>query len=184
MAARLAQRYKDEIIPMLMKEFGHSSVMSVPRVTKIVVSMGIGKAQEDESIMTEATEALASITGQKAKICRAKAPIAGFHLREGSVVGAVVTLRRERMYEFLDRLITVAVPRIKDFRGLSMKSFDGRGNYNFGINEQIIFPEINTATLGHTLGMNITIVTANGTNEQSDKLLTAMGMPFARPEQN
>lgn len=184
MAVRLAQRYKDEIVPMLMKEFGHTSVMSVPRVIKIVISMGIGKAQEDESIMTEAAESLAAITGQKAKICRAKAPIAGFRLRAGSVVGAVVTLRRARMYEFLDRLITVAMPRIKDFRGLNVKSFDGRGNFNFGINEQIIFPEINTAKLGHTLGMNITIVTANGTDEQSDKLLTAMGMPFARPEQN
>ena len=184
MAARLEQRYKDEIIPMLMTEFGHTSVMSVPRVTKIVVSMGIGRAQDDESIMTEAVDVLAAITGQKAKICRAKRPIAGFHLREGNVVGAIVTLRRARMYEFLDRLITVAIPRIKDFRGLSLKSFDGRGNYNFGVNEQIIFPEINTAKLGHILGMNITIVTTNGTDEQSDKLLTAMGMPFARPEQN
>jgi len=180
----LKELYEKEIHPKIKEELGIKNDMQVPRITKISLNMGVGEALGDRKLLDSAIADLETISGQKAVINNARKSIAAFKVRAGYPIGCKVTLRRSRMYEFLDRLITVAVPRIKDFRGLSLKSFDGRGNYNFGINEQIIFPEINTAKLGHTLGMNITIVTANGTDEQSDKLLTAMGMPFARPEEN
>jgi len=177
--ARLLSRYKDEIVPALMQEFGLKNALAVPRVEKTVVHMGVGRAIEEEKRMTEATENLSTLTGQKAKVCRAKAPIAGFRLRQGQAIACMVTLRGERMYEFLDRLISVAIPRIKDFRGLSPKGFDGRGNFNFGITEQIVFPEIDAGRVEFPQGMDITIVVSRGSDEQALSLLTSLGMPFA-----
>jgi len=177
--ARLQSKYRDEIVPILVKELGIENVHAAPRIEKVVVHMGVGRAIEDEKRLTEASENLAAITGQKAKICRAKAPIAGFRLREGLAIACMATLRGERMYEFLDRLISVAIPRIKDFRGLSPKGFDGRGNYNFGITEQIVFPEIDAGKVEFPQGMDITIVVSRGSDQQSLSLLTNLGMPFA-----
>ena len=177
--ARLQSKYRDEIVPILVKELGLENVHAAPRIEKVVVHMGVGRAIEDEKRLTEASENLAAITGQKAKICRAKAPIAGFRLREGLAIACMATLRGERMYEFLDRLISVAIPRIKDFRGLSPKGFDGRGNYNFGITEQIVFPEIDAGKVEFPQGMDITIVVSRGSDQQSLSLLTNLGMPFA-----
>ncbi|MBI2192818.1 MAG: 50S ribosomal protein L5 [Planctomycetes bacterium] len=177
---RMMQRYQAEVIPAMMKEFGYKNPMAVPRIRKVVVHMGVGRAIENEKRMTEASEALGKITGQKAKICKAKAPISGFRLRKGQAIGCLVTVRGKRMYEFLDRLISVAIPRIKDFRGLSPKSFDGQGNYNFGIDEQIVFPEVPAASAEFMQGMDISISVSNSSDEESLRMLTALGMPFAR----
>jgi large subunit ribosomal protein L5 len=180
---RLLDKYRKEVIPTMMSRFGYKNPLAVPRIEKIVVHMGVGKAIEDEKRFTEASENLAAITGQKAKVCRAKAPISGFRLRKGHTIGCMATLRGGRMYEFLDRLISVAIPRIKDFRGLSPKGFDGKGNYNFGITEQIVFPEVSVAKVEYTQGMHVTIVVARGSDEHSLAMLTAFGMPFAQESQ-
>ena len=180
--ARLSEVYKKEIVPELMKKFTYKSIMQVPRLNKIVVNMGVGAAVADQKILEEAIKELETITGQKASIRKAKKAISNFKLREGVNIGAVVTLRRERMYEFLDRLVNVALPRVRDFRGLSDKSFDGRGNYTMGIKEQIIFPEINVDKITKVLGMDVTMVTTAQNDNEAFELLQAFGVPFRKKE--
>lgn len=179
---RLLNNYKKEIAPELLKKFNYKSIMQVPCIHKIVVNMGVGDAVADSKILDEAVKDLESITGQKPSIRKAKKAISNFKLREGVNIGAKVTLRRERMYEFLDRLVNVALPRVRDFRGLSDKSFDGRGNYSLGIKEQIIFPEINVDKITKVLGMDVTIVTTAKTDNEAYELLQAFGVPFRRKE--
>ena len=176
--ARLKDKYKNEIAPSLAKEFGIKNPMAIPRIEKIVVNMGIGEAISNAKILDTAVEELRSITGQKPVVTKAKKSIASFKLRQGMNIGTMVTLRGERMYEFLDRLISVALPRVRDFRGVSAKAFDGRGNYTLGVREQLIFPEIDFNKVDKTRGMNISIVTTAKTDEQSRALLKALGMPF------
>jgi large subunit ribosomal protein L5 len=176
--ARLRDKYKNEIAPALAKEFGIENPMAIPKVEKIVVNMGIGEAIANAKILDTAAEELRSVTGQKPVITKAKKSIAAFKLRQGMNIGTMVTLRGERMYEFLDRLISVALPRVRDFRGISGKAFDGRGNYTLGIREQLIFPEIDFNKVDKTRGMNISIVTTAKNDEQARSLLKAMGMPF------
>jgi large subunit ribosomal protein L5 len=180
--ARLSDFYKKEIIPSLTKKFSYKNVMQVPKLDKIVVNMGVGAAVTDAKILEEAVKELETITGQKASIRKAKKAISNFKLREGVNIGAKVTLRRERMFEFMDRLINVALPRVRDFRGLSDKSFDGRGNYTIGIKEQIIFPEINVDRITKVLGMDITFVTTAQTDNESYELLQEFGIPFRKKE--
>jgi len=179
---RLQNIYKKEIAQELRKKFNYKSMMQVPRIHKIVVNMGVGDAVADSKILDEAVKDLESITGQKPSIRKAKKAISNFKLREGVNIGAMVTLRREKMYEFLDRLVNIALPRVRDFRGLSDKSFDGRGNYTLGIKEQIIFPEINVDKITKVLGMDITIVTTAKTDNEAYELLQAFGVPFRRKE--
>lgn len=179
---RLSESYKSEVIPSLMKKFGYKNIMQVPKLEKIVVNMGLGAAVADQKILEEAVNELESITGQKASIRKAKKAISNFKLREGMNIGAMVTLRKERMYEFLDRLVNIALPRVRDFRGLSDKSFDGRGNYTLGVREQIIFPEINVDKIGRVLGMDITIVTSAKTDNEAYELLQSFGFPFRKKE--
>ena len=176
--ARLRDKYKNEIAPAIAKEFGIENPMAIPRLEKIVVNMGIGEAISNSKVLDTAAEELRSITGQKPVVTKAKKSIAAFKLRQGMSIGTMVTLRGERMYEFLDRLISVALPRVRDFRGISGKAFDGRGNYTMGIREQLIFPEIDFNKVDKTRGMNISIVTTAKTDEQARSLLKAMGMPF------
>jgi large subunit ribosomal protein L5 len=176
--ARLKEKYRNDVVPALMKEFSYSNVMQVPRLTKIVINTSLKEAIHNIKILETAADELSQITGQKVIIRRAKKSIANFKLREGMPIGAMVTLRRERMYEFMDRLISVAVPRIRDFRGVSAKSFDGRGNYSLGITEQIIFPEINYDKVNKVTGMNITFVTSAKTDQEARALLAHLGMPF------
>lgn len=176
--ARLKEKYQKEIAPAIAKEFDIKNPMAIPRIEKIVVNMGIGEAISNAKILDTAVEELRSITGQKPVITKAKKSIASFKLRQGMNIGTMVTLRGERMYEFLDRLIAVALPRVRDFRGVSSKAFDGRGNYTLGIREQLIFPEIDFNKVDKTRGMNISIVTTAKNDEQSRALLKAMGMPF------
>ncbi|MBZ0201195.1 MAG: 50S ribosomal protein L5 [Ignavibacteriaceae bacterium] len=180
--ARLSGIYKKDIVPVLMKAFGYKSIMQVPKLEKIVVNMGVGDAVSDSKLLDEAVKELETITGQKASIRKAKKAISNFKLREGLNIGAKVTLRNERMYEFLDRLVNVALPRVRDFRGLSDKSFDGRGNFTMGVKEQIIFPEINADKIARVLGMDITFVTTAKTDNESYELLKAFGMPFRKKE--
>jgi large subunit ribosomal protein L5 len=180
--ARLSDTYKKEIIPDLMKKFSYKNVMQVPQLHKIVVNMGVGDAIADPKILEEAVKELETITGQKASIRKARKAISNFKLRQGVNIGAMVTLRRERMYEFLDRLINIALPRVRDFRGLSDKSFDGRGNYSLGIREQIIFPEINVDRIVKVLGMDITIVTTAKSDNEAYELLQSFGFPFRKKE--
>jgi large subunit ribosomal protein L5 len=180
--ARLFDYYRTEIIPGLMKTFNYRNIMQVPKIEKIVVNMGVGAAVTEPKILEEAVRELESITGQKASIRKAKKAISNFKLREGVSIGTMVTLRKERMYEFLDRLINVALPRVRDFRGLSDKSFDGRGNYTLGIKEQIIFPEINVDKITRVLGMDITIVTSAKSDNEAYELLKSFGMPFIKKE--
>jgi large subunit ribosomal protein L5 len=180
--ARLSDTYKKEIVPGLMKQFSYKSIMQVPRLHKIVVNMGVGDAVADPKILDEAVKELQTITGQKPSIRKARKAISNFKLREGVNIGAKVTLRKERMYEFLDRLINIALPRVRDFRGLSDKSFDGRGNYSLGIKEQIIFPEINVDRIVKVLGMDITIVTTAPSDNEAYELLQAFGFPFRKKE--
>lgn len=180
--ARLADIYKNEIVPGLRKKFDYKSVMQVPKLDKIVVNMGVGAAVSDQKILDEAIKDLETITGQKASIRKARKAISNFKLREGVNIGAVVTLRRERMFEFLDRLINIALPRVRDFRGLSDKSFDGRGNYTLGVKEQIIFPEINVDKISRVLGMDITFVTTAKSDNEAYELLQAFGFPFRKKE--
>ena len=179
---RLFDYYRSEIIPGLMKTFSYRNVMQVPKIEKVVVNMGVGAAVTEPKILEEAVRELESITGQKASIRKAKKAISNFKLREGVNIGAMVTLRKERMYEFLDRLINVALPRVRDFRGLSDKSFDGRGNYTLGVKEQIIFPEINVDKITKVLGMDITIVTSAKSDNEAYELLKSFGLPFIKKE--
>ena len=178
MTPRLKTRYEEQIVPALVKEFGYTSRMQVPRLVKIAVNMGLGEAIQNIKILDTAADEVAQITGQKPVIRKAKKSISAFKLREGMPIGVSVTLRRERMYEFLDRLITLALPRVRDFRGLSPHSFDGRGNYSLGILEQIIFPEIVYDKIDKIKGMNVTIVTTAKTDEEGFSLLKQFGMPF------
>ena len=179
---RLFDIYHKDVIPSLTKTFSYKNVMQVPKIEKVVVNMGVGAAVAEPKILEEAVRELESITGQKASIRKAKKAISNFKLREGLSIGAIVTLRKERMYEFLDRLINVALPRVRDFRGLSDKSFDGRGNYTLGVKEQIIFPEINVDKITRVLGMDITIVTSARSDNEAYELLKAFGMPFIKKE--
>ena len=177
---RLKERYEQEIRPQLQHRFGYSSVMEVPRIQKITLNMGVGEAKQDSNMLDAAKEQLATIAGQQPSIRRARKSIAAFKLREGMPVGVSVTLRRARMYEFLDRLQSVAIPRIRDFRGLNPRSFDGRGNYSIGVREQIIFPEIDYDAIDQVRGLDITIVTSAPTDAESFALLELLGMPFSR----
>src|SRR5436853_6266413 len=175
---RLRQRYRDEIVPSLRSEFGYANVMQVPGLQKIVVNMGVGDAAKDAKLMDGAVRDLTIITGQKPQVRRATKSIAQFKLREGMPIGAKVTLRGDRMWEFLDRLLSIALPRIRDFRGLDGRSFDGKGNYSFGVTEQLIFPEIDYDKVTTIRGMDITIATTATTDEQGRALLAAFGFPF------
>jgi large subunit ribosomal protein L5 len=178
--ARLKERYEQEIRPRLQQRFGYSSVMDVPRIQKITLNMGVGEAKQDARMLESAEEQLATIAGQKPSIRRARKSIANFKLREGMPVGVSVTLRRARMYEFLDRLTSVAIPRIRDFRGLSTRSFDGRGNYSMGVREQIIFPEVDYDSIDQVRGLDVTITTSARTDDEAFALLSEFGMPFQR----
>jgi large subunit ribosomal protein L5 len=175
---RLSVRYKQEIVPALQKKFNRTNVLSLPRLRKISVNMGVGKALQDKNRMQEAVDNLAKITGQKPQITKARVAVSGFRLREGNEIGCRVTLRRQRMFEFLDRLISVALPRIRDFRGINPKSFDGHGNYTFGLSEQMVFPEIDADKVTFTQGMDITIVTSTDNDDEARELLKLFGMPF------
>ena len=179
---RLRQLYDAEIRPTLKEELGLSSVMQVPQVAKVTLNMGVGDAKTDAKALDSAIEELTTIAGQRAQVRRARKSIAGFKIREGMPIGARVTLRGARMYEFLDRLVSIALPRIRDFRGLSPRSFDGRGNYSIGIREQIIFPEINYDDVNTIRGLDVTITTTAQTDEQAMALLRGLGLPFAQPE--
>jgi large subunit ribosomal protein L5 len=176
--ARLKERYKKEIAPALAKEFGITNPMAVPKVEKVVLNMGLGEAISNSKLLDSAVDELKVIAGQKPVVTKAKKSIASFKLREGMSIGTMVTLRGERMYEFLDRLISIALPRVRDFRGISRKAFDGRGNYTLGIREQMIFPEIDFNKIDKTRGLNISIVTSAKSDDQALALLKAMGMPF------
>jgi large subunit ribosomal protein L5 len=176
--ARLFERYQKEITPRLVEKLGRTNPHSLPRLRKIVVNMGVGKALQDKNRLEQSAEQLAQITGQKPQITRAKQAISGFRLREGNEIGCRVTLRGQRMYEFLDRLISVALPRIRDFRGLNPKSFDGHGNYNMGLTEQAIFPEIDPDKVNFTQGMDVTFVTSTNNDDEARELLRLFGMPF------
>ncbi len=176
--ARLNDYYKKTVAPQLMKQFGYKSVMEVPRIDKITLNMGVGEAVADKKVMDHAVSDMQKIAGQKPVVTKSKKSIAGFKIRENYPVGCKVTLRRDRMYEFLDRLVTFAIPRIRDFRGISGKSFDGRGNYNMGVKEQIIFPEIEYDKIDALRGMNITITTTAKTDEEAKALLLAFKFPL------
>ncbi|ADI28735.1 MAG: 50S ribosomal protein L5 [Methylotenera sp.] len=176
--ARLKDFYKDSVVKSMTEQFGYTSVMQVPRIDKITLNMGVGEAVADKKVMEHAVGDMEKIAGQKAIVTKAKKSVAAFKIRDDYPVGCKVTLRRERMYEFLDRLVTVAIPRIRDFRGISAKSFDGRGNYNMGVKEQIIFPEIEYDKIDAIRGMNITITTTAKTDEEAKALLAAFSFPF------
>jgi large subunit ribosomal protein L5 len=176
--ARMREKYYKEVLPALMKEFNLDNHMAVPRVEKVVVNMGVGEATQNAKLIDPAASEIGAITGQKPVITRAKKSIAAFKVREGMPIGVMVTLRGDRMYEFLDRLLNVALPRVRDFRGVPTKSFDGRGNYTLGIRDQLIFPEIDYSKIEKLKGMNITIVTTAGNDDQARSLLKHMGMPF------
>ncbi len=178
--ARLKEFYQKEVIPKLRKDQEYQSIMEVPKITKITINIGLGEALDNPKALEAAVEDLTKITGQRPVLTQARKSISNFKLRAGAKIGAKVTLRRERMYEFFDRLVNVAIPRIRDFRGISNKSFDGRGNYNLGIREQIIFPEIDYDKIDKIRGMNISITTTARNDEECRRLLTEMGMPFAK----
>jgi large subunit ribosomal protein L5 len=176
--SRLRERYEKEAVPGLKKEFGYDNVMAIPRITKVVVNMGLGEATQNAKIVDTGADELGRITGQKPVITRAKKSIAQFKVRKGMPIGTMVTLRGERMWEFLDRLIAVALPRVRDFRGVSPKGFDGRGNYTLGLKDQLLFPEIDYMKVDKARGMNISVVTTAKTDEESRKLLQLLGVPF------
>jgi large subunit ribosomal protein L5 len=180
MSARLKERYAEEIRPALLERFGYSSVMQVPRLEKITLNMGVGEAKQDTKMLEAAMEQMTAIAGQKPAVRRARKSIATFKLREGMPVGVMATLRGERMWEMLDRLQSIAIPRIRDFRGLNPRSFDGRGNYSMGVREQIIFPEIDYDAIDQVRGLNVTITTTAETDEEARELLRLLGMPFRR----
>lgn len=177
---RLQDKYQNEVVPAMMKEFNYKSVMEVPAIEKVVVNIGVGDAIQNSKLLDEAVEELAAITGQQPVITKAKKSIANFKLREGMPIGCKVTLRRQKMYEFLDKLFNISLPRVRDFCGVSDTSFDGRGNYTLGIKEQIIFPEIDFDKVNRSRGMDVVIVTSAKTNEEAKALLTKMGMPFKK----
>jgi large subunit ribosomal protein L5 len=176
--SRLKERYSKDVAPALKKEFGYTNVMAIPRLTKIVVNMGLGEATSNAKIADTGADEISRITGQKAVVRRATKSIAQFKLRQGMPVGAMVTLRGERMYEFLDRLISIALPRVRDFRGVSPKGFDGRGNFTLGLRDQLMFPEIDYMKVDKARGMNVSVITTARTDEEARKLLQLMGMPF------
>ena len=178
--SRLKEKYLNEVSPALMSKFEYKSVMQLPKVDKIVINMGVGDAVQNSKALDTAVEELTIITGQKPVVTKAKKSIAGFRLREGMPIGAKVTLRGERMYEFLDKLIAISLPRVRDFRGVSKKAFDGRGNYTLGIKEQLIFPEIDYDKVSKVRGMDIVIVTTANSDEEARELLTQFGMPFQK----
>jgi large subunit ribosomal protein L5 len=178
--ARLKDRYRSEIRPALIERYGYSSPMQAPEIKKITLNMGVGEAKQDSKMLEAAAEQLGTIAGQKPNVRRARKSVAAFKLREGMPVGLSVTLRQERAYEFLDRLCAIAIPRIRDFRGLNPRSFDGRGNYSMGIREQIIFPEIDYDNIDQVRGLDVTITTSAETDAEAFTLLSALGMPFAR----
>lgn len=178
--SRLKEKYQSEISPALMGKFNYKSVMQVPKIEKIVINMGVGDAVANSKALDVAVEELTLLSGQKPVVTRAKKSIAGFRLREGMPIGAKVTLRGERMYQFLDKLVTVSLPRVRDFRGVSKKAFDGRGNYTLGVKEQLIFPEIDYDKVSKVRGMDIVIVTTANTDEEARELLTQFGMPFQK----
>lgn len=179
MAARLKEAYKSEVAPALMKKFGYKSVMQIPKFDKIVINVGCGEARENSKVVDAIISDLSQITGQRPVVCRAKKSVANFKLREGMPIGVKVTLRGERMYEFLDRFFNLALPRVRDFRGINANSFDGRGNYAMGIKEQLIFPEIEYDKIDKVRGMDIIMVTTANTDEEARELLKLMGAPFA-----
>jgi large subunit ribosomal protein L5 len=176
--ARLLDRYQKEIVPQLKKKLGRDNLLSLPRLQKIVVNMGVGKALQDKNRMEQAAEQLSFITGQKAQVRKAKKAVSGFRLREGNEIGCRVTLRGRRMYEFLDRLISIALPRIRDFRGVNPRSFDGHGNYSLGLSEQSVFPEIDPDKVTFVQGMDVTFVTSTKSDDEARELLRYFGMPF------
>jgi large subunit ribosomal protein L5 len=176
--SRLRERYEKEVIAGLKKEFGYANVMAIPKITKVVVNMGLGEATQNAKIVDTGADELGRITGQKPVVTRAKKSIAQFKVRKGMPIGTMVTLRGERMWEFLDRLISVALPRVRDFRGVSPKGFDGRGNYTLGLKDQLLFPEIDYMKVDKARGMNISVVTTAKTDEESRKLLQLLGVPF------
>jgi large subunit ribosomal protein L5 len=178
MKARLREHYQKNVVPALVKEFGYKNVMAVPKVQKISINMGMGEATQNAKVLDKAVDELSQVSGQKPVITKAKKSIAAFKLREGMPIGAMVTLRGDRMFEFLDRLVSVALPRVRDFRGVSQKSFDGRGNYTLGVKDQLIFPEIDYNKVDKLKGMNITIATSAKTDAEGLALLRHMGMPF------
>ena len=175
---RLRDKYRADVIPALQKEFGYKNIMAVPRVTKVVVNMGLGEATSNAKVVDTGAEELGKITGQKAAVRKAKKSIAQFKVRQGMPIGAMVTLRGDRMYEFLDRLMNIALPRVRDFRGVSAKGFDGRGNYTLGLKDQLLFPEIDYMKVDKARGMNVSVVTTAKTDEEARKLLQFIGMPF------
>lgn len=176
--SRLKDRYTAEAVPALLTEFGYTNVMAIPKITKVVVNMGLGEATQNAKIIDTAAEELGRIAGQKPVVTRARKSIASFRLREGMPIGAMVTLRGQRMYDFLDRLISMALPRVRDFRGVPTKGFDGRGNYTLGLKDQLLFPEIDYMRVDKTRGMNITVVTTAKSDEESRRLLQLLGFPF------
>lgn len=177
---RLQEKYQKEIVPAMMEKFNYKSVMEVPSVEKVVINMGVGEAVQNAKVLDNAVEELNALAGQKPVITKAKKSIAGFKLREGMPIGAKVTLRKTRMYEFLDKLVSVSLPRVRDFRGVSSKAFDGRGNYTLGVREQLIFPEVNYDKVDKVRGMDIVVVTTAKTDEEARELLTLLGMPFRK----
>lgn len=180
MTPRLKQRYKDEVAPALMQEFGHANAMQVPRLEKVVVNIGLGEATQNAKALDAASEDLATITGQKPVITRAKRSIANFKIREGNPIGACVTVRGDRMWELLDRMVNAALPRIRDFRGISPKAFDGRGNFSLGIREQLIFPEIEYDKVDRVRGLQVNVITTARNDEEGKRLLELLGMPFSQ----
>ena len=181
--SRLRDRYVKEVVPALKKEFGYKNVMAVPRIEKVVVNMGLGEATSNVKIIETGADELARITGQKPVVRRAKKSIAAFKVRKGQPIATSVTLRGDRMYEFLDRLVTIALPRVRDFRGVSPKGFDGRGNFTLGLKDQLLFPEIDYMKVDKARGMNVSVVTSARTDEEARKLLQLIGMPFRAQEQ-
>jgi large subunit ribosomal protein L5 len=175
---RLREKYQKDVVPALQKEFGYTSVMAVPKITKVVVNMGLGEATQNAKVVDTGADELGKITGQKAAVRRAKKSIAQFKVRQGMPIGAMVTLRGERMYEFLDRLMSIALPRVRDFRGVSAKGFDGRGNYTLGLRDQLMFTEIDYLKVDKARGMNVCVVTTAKTDGEARKLLQLLGMPF------
>ncbi|MCR4923398.1 MAG: 50S ribosomal protein L5 [Lachnospiraceae bacterium] len=178
--SRYKDLYKDQVVDAMVKKFGYKNIMEVPKVDKIVINMGVGEAKENAKVLESAVKDMETITGQKAVITRAKNAIANFKIREGMAIGCKVTLRGEKMYDFMDRLINLALPRVRDFRGVNPNAFDGRGNYALGIKEQIIFPEIEYDKIDKVRGMDVIVVTTAKTDEEAKELLTQFGMPFAK----
>ena len=176
--SRLKDRYQNEVVPGLKKEFGYTNVMAIPKLEKVVVNMGLGEATQNVKLIDAGADEIARVTGQKPVTTRAKKSIAAFKVRQGMPVGTMVTLRGDRMYEFLDRLMNIALPRVRDFKGVSPKGFDGRGNYTLGLKDQLLFPEIDYMKVDKARGMNVTVVTTAKTNEEARKLLQLLGMPF------